>query len=296
MSADDVLFDARNHFHLGHFQTALTEASNAKVATDALRIERDMIVYRVYIEQGNWIVVLNEIGSSSPPALRAVRLIAMHKSATDAAGKAEAVAAVHELLAEPGAAANSLLCVAAAALFCAEADYKEALKANQTAQTLEQHAMVTHVYVCMNRLDLAEKQVALMQRIDDDATVTQLSCAEVMAAKGASKAQDAFYIYQDLSEKYGPSALLLNNLATCNMLLGKFEEAEGNLQEALSKSATDPTTLSNAVVCMQHLKKAPETVMRFVTQLRTSAPTHPWVEAYDSHERAFDRSAAQLSR
>mmetsp|Transcript_9398 Transcript_9398/g.24772 ORF Transcript_9398/g.24772 Transcript_9398/m.24772 type:complete len:136 (-) Transcript_9398:427-834(-) len=135
-----------------------------------------------------------------------------------------------------------------------------------------------------------------MQRIDDDATLTQLANAEVLMAKGSAKAQDAFYVYQDLSEKYGPSGLLLNNLAACNMLMGKYDEAEQNLQEALSKSATDPTTLANAIVCMQHLKKAPDVIARYVTQLRTSAPTHPWVEVYDANERSFDRFAAQLSR
>ncbi|KAG8458946.1 hypothetical protein KFE25_004280 [Diacronema lutheri] len=294
-AAEDVLFDARNNFHLGHYQSAITDANNAKVATDTWRAERDVLMYRAYVEQGNSAVVMSEVGETSPPAVRAVRLLAMHKNA-DVAGKQAAVAGLHELLAEPGAASNAPLCVVAACVFCAEKDYKEALKVNQQAQTLEQHAMVTHVYVCMNRIDLAEKQVALMQRVDDDATLTQLAAAEVMLGKGSAKAQDALYIYQDLSEKYGPSTLLLNNLAACNMLLGKFDDAEHNLGEALSKSATDPTTLANALVCMQHLKKAPEVIARNVTQLRTSAPTHPWVEAYESHDRSFDRFAAQFSR
>lgn len=293
--AEDVLFDARNNFHLGHFQNAINDANNARVTTDAARAERDVLMYRAYVEQGNSTVVMSEVNASSSPALRAVRLLAAYKGA-DVNGRQAAIAGLHELLAEPGASSNPFVCVIAACLFCGEKDYKEALKVNQQAQTLEQHAMVTHVLICMSRVDLAEKQVALMQRIDDDATLTQLSSAELMLSKGSSKAQDAFYVYTDLAEKYGPSPLLLNNLATCNMLLAKYEDAEHNLQDALSKSATDPTTLANAIVCMQHLKKAPDVIARYVTQLRSSAPSHPWVEAYDSHERSFDRCAAQLSR
>jgi coatomer protein complex subunit epsilon len=292
---EDVLFDARNNFHLGHYQAAISEATNARPATDAARAERDALVYRAYIEQGNPNIVLSEVKETSPPALRAIRLLAVYR-AGDAAARAGAMGALNELIASPGAAADPNLCIVAAGLFCAEKDFQSALKVNQHAASLEQHAALAHTYVCMHRLDLAEKQVALMQRADDDATLTQLAGAELLVAKGAAKAQDALYVYADLSEKYGPSPPLLNNLATCNMLLGKWDDAEANLQDALAKSATDPTTLANAVVCMQHLKKAPEVVGRYVTQLRTSAPLHPWVEAYDAHERGFDRAAAQLGR
>jgi len=293
--ADDPLFDARNHFHLGHYQSAINDAMNANVSGDSVRLERDVLMYRAYIEQGNLAVVQSEINDGSPPALRAVRLLAVYKQSDDA-GKQAALASLRDLLAEPSAAGDAQLSITAAALFCYDKDYKEALKCVHQAQSLEQHAMVTYIYICMNRFDLADKQVALMQRMDDDATLTQLSAASTMVAKGPAKAQDALYIYQDMSEKYGPSSLLLNSLATCHMLMGKYDEAEQSLQEALGKNASDPSTLANVVVCMQHMKKAPDVVARYVTQLRTAAPSHPWVESYDAIERSFDRCAAQLSR
>lgn len=293
--SDDPLFDARNHFHLGHFQTAINEAMGANVGTDALRVERDVLMYRAYLEQGNFAVVMSEVQDSAPPALRAVKLLCQYKQSDDA-GRQAAVGALQELLAGANVASDTPLSVTAAAIFCLEKDYKEALKCTHQGQTLEALAMVTHVYAAMNRADLAEKQVAIMQRHDDDATLTQLAAATAMIAKGSGKYQDAMYIYQDMSEKYGPSALLLNNLATCCMLLGKYEDAESHLQEALGKNPADPTTLANMVVCLQHLKKAPDVVTRYITQLRTAAPTHPWVEAYGATERTFDRCAAQLSR
>ena len=49
------------------------------------------------------------------------------------------------------------------------------------------------------------------------------------------KAQDAAYIYEELIDKYGASATLLNGLAVSKMHQGQFEEAETNLQEALTK-------------------------------------------------------------
>lgn len=294
-AGEDVLFDARNNLHLGHYQSAITDANRAKVATDAQRAERDVLMYRAYVEQGNTAVVLGEVHAGSAPALRAVRLLAAHRAA-DAAGRPAAVAGLHELLAEPGAANEPLVGVLAACVFCAEGDFKEALRANRQAQTLEQHAMVAHAYTCMSRPDLAEKQVALMQRVDDDATLTQLAVAQLRLSQGAPRAKEALHAYQDLAEKYGPSPLLLNNTAACHMLLGQYEAAEGAAQEALAKSGADPTALANAVVCMHHLRRAPDVIARCVVQLRTSAPAHPWVEAADAHARTFDRLAAQLGR
>lgn len=42
-------------------------------------------------------------------------------------------------------------------------------------------------------------------------------------------------MYEELIDKYGASAMLLNGLAVSKMQQGQFEEAETNLQEALTK-------------------------------------------------------------
>ena len=43
------------------------------------------------------------------------------------------------------------------------------------------------------------------------------------------------YIYEELIDKHGGSAMLLCGLAVAKMHLGQFEEAEARLQEALIK-------------------------------------------------------------
>lgn len=53
--------------------------------------------------------------------------------------------------------------------------------------------------------------------------------------QGGSKIQDAYYIYQELSEKFLQTSYLLNGSAVCNIHKGNFEEAESLLQEALQK-------------------------------------------------------------
>lgn len=61
-----------------------------------------------------------------------------------------------------------------------------------------------------------------MQDLDEDATVSQLSLAALYIATGQDKIQDAFYIYQELAEKFTPTPLLLNGMATCYILQGTF--------------------------------------------------------------------------
>jgi Coatomer epsilon subunit len=106
--------------------------------------------------------------------------------------------------------------------------------------------------------------------------------------------QDAAYVYDELVDKYGGSALLLNGLAVAKVpiLLSRttphflihcslrhpcpsialcgcvqmhqqqYEEAESYLQEALTKAPSDPDSLANLIVASQHLQRAPEVVAR----------------------------------
>merc|ERR1740138_112070 len=108
-------------------------------------------------------------------------------------------------------------------------------------------ALVAHVFLAMSRNDLARKQVGLMQQQDDDATLTKLAHAWVSMAEGGDKYQDALYEFQELGEKYSMSLMLTNGMALAYLHMGKYDEAERLLQEALSKSASDADTLANMV-------------------------------------------------
>ena len=56
--------------------------------------------------------------------------------------------------------------------------------------------------------------------------------------QGGSKIQEAYLIFQDFSEKYQMTSLILNGKAVCCMHMGNFDEAETLLLEALNKACS----------------------------------------------------------
>eukprot|EP01046_Picozoa_sp_COSAG06_P084485 COSAG06_NODE_31278_length_524_cov_0.734118_1_plen_94_part_10 len=83
-------------------------------------------------------------------------------------------------------------------------------------------------------------------------SLTDRCCGNVACAcaQGGEKLQEAYYILQELAEKFSHTVQLLNALAVYHMLAGKYDEAQRLLNEALGKSANDPDTLANLVACL----------------------------------------------
>lgn len=78
-----------------------------------------------------------------------------------------------------------------------------------------------------------------------------------------SKFQDAGYIFEELIDKYGSTSTLLNSLAVSKMQSGNFDEAEINLQEALTKNNGDADSLANIIIVSQHLHRSEEVINRY---------------------------------
>lgn len=293
MADDDAAWGVKNSFYLGCYQQAISEALSANVSDEA-RTACNFFMYRAYVEQAQYRMVLDEVRHDAPVALQAVKAFASYMSGSRDA-KDMVLVQLKEWLSGGGAASDPHLRLMAAVIYTQEKDYKEALKLIHQTPDLESMSLVVHIFLAMSRVDLARKQVGLMQQQDDDATLTKLSNAWVSMAEGADKCQDALYEFQELGEKYSSSLMLSNGLALANLHMGNYEEAERQLQDALSKSPTDANTLANMITTLQHLRKSPEVVNRYVTQLRTAAPNHPYTTKYNDLEASFDRACAQHS-
>ncbi|CAN4081921.1 unnamed protein product [Withania somnifera] len=288
-SGPDPLFGLRNNFYIGAYQAAINNSDVPNLSSDDA-VERDTLVYRSYIALGSHQLVISEIDASAATPLQAVKLLALYLSRPD--NKETAIASLHDLLGDPAIGSNPILRLIAGIVFMHEQDYNEALKHTNAGGTMELHALNVQILIKMHRSDYAEKQLRIMQQVDEDHTLTQLANAWLNLAVGGSKIQEAYLIFQDLSEKYQITSLILNGKAVCCMHMGNFDEAETLLLEALNKDAKDTETLANLVVCSLHLGK-PST--RYLNQLKLSSPDHTLVKRATSAEESFDRAVQTVA-
>ncbi|XP_014251321.1 coatomer subunit epsilon [Cimex lectularius] len=283
-----ALFDVRNSYYIGNYQQSINEGQKIKAKTPEIQLERDIFLYRSYIAQKKYRVVIDEIGNSSPDEIKPLRLLAEYFSNKQ---KAQSITESLEQALANDNGENHTLVLVAATIYCHEKNYEAALKALHGDDHIESMALATQIYLRMDRVDLAKKEVKNMQEKDEDNTLTQLAQAWLNIAMGGDKLQDAYYIFQELIDKYGSSAVLLNGQAVTFISQKMYEEAESALQEAMDKDSNNADTLLNMMVLSQQLGKPLKVAHRYQSQLTDSHADHHFVSDYNSKEAEFDRLA-----
>ncbi|CAG9828061.1 unnamed protein product [Diabrotica balteata] len=288
----DELFEIKNYFYIGNYQQCINEAQKLrKPSTPEVAIQRDFYTYRSYMAQNKFLVVLDEIHGASPPEIQPLKYLADYL-----AGKIKKDSVVAQVEQQVQANANNdTLILVAATIYVNEGNLEAAYKVLHATESLEAMAFIIDILLKLDRVDLARKKLKEMQDKDDDATLTQLAQAWINVATGGDKLQDAYYIYQELVDKYGSTPLLLNGQAVTFIGQAKYEEAEAALQEALDKDANYPDTLVNMITLQRHMAKAPEIANRYLSQLKDANPDHPYIRDLKIKENDFHRICQQYS-
>jgi len=291
----DELFDVRNLFTLGNYAGAVNAAISLRPSTPAVSVDRDVYLYRCYVCQRNYGLVLAETDGEkgSDPSIAAVRTLALYKKASgDATLEKESVDEVQKWIEAGTAVSNSTQQIVAGIILISQNKIDEAMKVLHNSLSLEAMSLMVQCYLMMNRVDLAETQLRTMQRTDDDASITQLAATRFYLAQGGERIGDALAILNDLSDKYGPTPAILSAQAVCSMRTGNFVEAEKLLLQASERAISEPEVFVNLAVCALHTGKPKEVVERYITQLRAMEPNHPWLAAKADFEKRFDDVAS----
>ncbi|KAL1117699.1 hypothetical protein AAG570_004014 [Ranatra chinensis] len=291
----DILFDVKNSYYIGNFQQCINEAQKIKPPTPELQLERDVFLYRSYIAQKKYRVVLDEINASSPSELQPLKMLADYFA--NKGRRDSIVTALDGQVNNSSSLQNHMFVIAAAMIYCHEKSYEAALRVLHSDDHLENLAMNLQIYLRMDRVDLARKELKAMQEKDEDNTLSQLAQAWLNISMGGDKLQDAYYIFQELIDKYGSSAVLLNGQAVTCIGQGKWDEAEGSLQEAMDKDANCPDVLINTMVLTQlgNSSKPIEVANRYQSQLKDSHADHIFITDYAKKESEFDALARRFS-
>merc|ERR1712176_187598 len=209
----DPLFMVKTAFYIGNYRQCVKEAQKLQMGDQSLDLECDILMYRAYLAEGKYNLVLGEIESRSGPEFLALVLLA--KIMQNPSNKEAVISEVGNVLNE-GAAS---LCPDIVALLCANVyllagDYDSTLRVTNSASSLECHALAVQTLIQMNRVDIATKEMKKMQEVDEDATVSQLALAALNIAMADTKSvQTAYYVYQELADKFEPTPILLNGQA-----------------------------------------------------------------------------------
>ena len=252
--------------------------------------EKDLFMYRAYLAQKKFTVVLNEVSDSQGIEFAAIRLLAKYL-AGDSSTRQDVVADIEKWSAQNHSPDEYVHLVIAAQIAYQEQLYDLSLKFIYGLDQMEASALALQSYLKLDRIDLARKELKKMQEVDDENVLTQLGQASIhlSVGSGGDKLDEAFYIFHDLAAKYGTTPLLANGQAVALMARGRYDEAEPLLFDSLEKDNNNAESLINLMVLSQFQGKGPEVGNRYLNQLKDSHPNHPFVQESQTKERELDR-------
>jgi coatomer protein complex subunit epsilon len=312
----DELYEVRNAVVLGNFHQAIAEGNNAKPSSkkpedvQAFNADRDLLVAKAQIGLGQFDVVAHELRTATHPLLVAAGHWATFNKDIAQGGSGDAAAA--ELIAVAGVTPKAELAPVAMLAAVAQlhkADITGAMRLSSTwaaaidaethpREVLALRAVAADALLRFNRVDLADRELSAMKKIDDDAVLTLLTTATVCLRQGATstpKFREAQTAAQEITMRCGQSVSMLNLLALAQLGQGNAADAERSLLDALAKRSGDADTIANLAVVSAQLAKPTEATQRYVGQAKAAAPHAPWSKTHSAMEQRFRDAAATVA-
>jgi hypothetical protein len=295
----------RTSYHIGFFDEVLKEADELKGSTNEnVNIFRLRALLEKQPDQ-----VVRSIPNRSTTSLLAIKQLAQYRTSSQE-GKALVLETLEQWLADESMRENTTLQLVATEIYIQEDNFRAALPlVHGDRDNLDKMAMAVHIFLKLDRVDLAQRTLTQMQIVEDDDCLTVLAGAAIAVAEGDdAKLEAASLNLEELVERHGPSLVIYNALAACKMASRKFPQAFNYLKNArdAAKRMNIPTpaeTLVNTTVCLQHMNtsqlssklKKNDLIARVTLELETSHPNHPWFTTRSEFDEMFTKCASSYS-
>ncbi|KAL1243690.1 Coatomer subunit epsilon [Trichinella spiralis] len=285
----DAVFEMKNLYYTGNYYDCSLKATKLKEKTTSIdvKLQCDYFIHRSNIAQGMSSITLADISSSeTSPELFAVRMVAEYLEKTEK--RADIVQNFTKIANRFHW--NSAVIFAIAKILHHEQKYEDSLRyLHVCGKSLDCLYLTTLSLLAIGQVVEAKETVAKMQRLDDDNVIVHMASAAVKMFLGNENIQDAFYIFKELQEKYGSSALLQNAVLCCFVLQGKYGEAEEIANDNMKNFSQNPEVFINAIVVSLIQGKSYETVKRYVHLMKEKFACHLWTTDLKEKENEFDR-------
>ncbi|KAL2196408.1 coatomer epsilon subunit-domain-containing protein [Corynascus similis CBS 632.67] len=286
-SAEGELINIHNHFHQGQYQEVVDFDVSSLSPENALPARVLQLRARVALGQAE--DVLAEVQGEA--AEGAPELAAVSALAAQALGKADEAVETIEGLAQ-SAGDNPTVQVLGGTVLQAAGKSEEALALLGRHQgSLDTVALIVQIYLQQNRNDLAVKEVAAARRWAQDSLLVNLAESWVGLRLGGEKYQQAFYVFEELAQAPATSSVQsLVSQAVAELHLGRIEEAQAALDQALKKEPEYAEAIANLLVLNVIAGKNAE---ELTNSLQKVNPEHPFLTDLAEKNDLFDKAATK---
>ncbi|KAL7814639.1 coatomer complex, epsilon subunit [Trichoderma aethiopicum] len=286
-SAEGELINIHTHFYQSQYQQVIDFDTSSFSPENA--IPARVLKLRARLALGQAEDVLADVQGETVPDLEAVGALAEYNL-----GRTDSAIKTIEKLAE-SAGDNVTVQVVGGTVLQAAGKSEEALALLSKHQgSLDAVALIVQIHLQQNRTDLALKEVTAARRWAQDSLLVNLAEAWVGARVGGEKYQQAFYVYEELAQ--GSSTFSVQSLiaqAVCEIHLGRLEEAQSALEQALQKDPTNAEGIANLVVLNSIAGK--NSTEELLESLKKVNPHHQLVLDLEEKSSLFDKAAAKYS-
>ncbi|KAH8699663.1 coatomer epsilon subunit-domain-containing protein [Ilyonectria robusta] len=285
-STEGELINIHNHFHQGQYQEVIDFDTSSFSPDNALPVR--VLTLRAQLALGQAEDVLADVKGEQEPDLQALGAFAEYTL-----GKTDSALKTVEKLAA-SSADNATVQIVGGSVLQASGKPEEALALlSQHQGSLDAVALIAQIHLQQNRTDLAIKEVTGARRWAQDSLLVNLAESWVGLRVGGEKYQQAFYVFEELAQAAATSSVrTLVSQAVCEVHLGRLEEAQAALEQALQKDAEHADAIANLLVLniISGIDATEQTEI-----LKKVNPKHQFLVDLEEKSALFDKAATKYS-